>query len=159
MTRFFPQQAVLLIYLAVTAGALIFTFTKVALLLPEAVTHWSYGMIAPYQGDTSWNGDFIYEGQRSDGSWEVIDLDPYMPYIFGEQNARKFLRVYQRLGNLDHRRKFGEFALLVLDRERARGKSYQAIRVWFDQWDRSPAGYEYLHTPEFTRRELVTTAR
>ena len=159
MPRYHLQQAVLLIYLAVTAGALIFTFTKVAFPFPEAVTHWSYGMIAPYQGDTSWNADFIYEGQLPNGSWEVINIDPYMPYIFGEKNARKFLRVYQRYGNLEHRRKFGEFALLVLDHEREQGKSYQAIRVWFDQWDRSPAGYEYLHTPEFTKRELVTTVR
>lgn len=116
-------------------------------------------MMAPYQGDTSWNADFVYEGQLPDGSWEAIDLDRYMPYEFGERNVRKFLRVYSRYGNLEHRRKFTEFALQVLDRERVRGMSYSAVRVFFDQWDRSPAGYDYLRTPLFTRRELVTEAR
>ena len=159
MVRRFLQQAVVLVYLIVAFCALLFTFTKTAFPQPEWVTHWSYGMMAPYQGDTSWNGDFIYQGQLSDGTWETINLDPYMPYIFGERNVRKFLRIYQRYGNLEHRKKFTEYALQLLDRERVRGKHYLAIRVYFDQWDRSPAGYEFLHTPLFTARELVTQAR
>lgn len=130
--------------------------TKLEFPLPEWVTHWSYGMMAPYQGDTSWNGDFLYEGQLPDGTWEPIDVDAYLPYSFGERNVRKFLRVYQRYGDAEHRRRFGEFALLLLEREQDRGRPYTSVRVFFDQWERSPAGYEYLHTPLFTTRELVT---
>ena len=115
--------------------------------------------MAPYQGDTSWNADFVYEGQKPDGTWEPIDVDAYMPYGFGERNVRKFLRVYQGLGPLGHRKKFLEYALMLLDRERANGRNYQAVRVWFEQWDRSPAGYEFLRLPAFTSRELLAEAR
>ncbi|MSR86818.1 hypothetical protein EXS70_01445 [Candidatus Peribacteria bacterium] len=159
MPRRFLQQAIVLAYLAVTGGALIFTMLKVEFPFPEWVTHWSYGMMAPYQGDTSWNAEFLYQGQRPDGTWEAIDIDHYLPYMFAEQNVRTYLRVYSRYGDLEHRKKFLEFALLLLDRERARGKDYVSVRIFFDQWERSPAGYSYLHTPVFTTRELVTQAQ
>ncbi len=156
MLRRFLQQLVVIVYCLMTVSALFFTMTKTAFPLPHPVIRWNYGMMAPYQGDTTWNADFIYEGRRADGTWEVINTDPYLPHGFGEKNVRKFMRVFAYLGGLGHRVKFGEYALLLMDRERARGRDYRAIRVWFDQWDRSPAGYEYLHTPLFTTRELVT---
>lgn len=137
-----------------TVEAFVLTMFKVR-LPPYPLVHWAYGMMAPYQGDTSWNADFVYEGLRGDGAWESIDVDAYMPYGFGERNVRKFLRIYKGLGDAGHRQKFGEFALLLLDRERAHGREYRAVRVWFEQWPRSPAGYGYLHTPLFTARELV----
>lgn len=155
MHRRFFQHLVVLAYLSITAGALFFTLFKIEFPFPEWVTHWSYGMMAPYQGDTSWSADFIYEGQRADGTWEVINLDPYMPYGFGERNVRKFLRVYQILGEEVQEAKFREFATLLRERERAKGRDYQSIRGFFDQWERSPAGYEYLHTPLFTTRTFV----
>jgi hypothetical protein len=80
-----------------------------------------------------------------------------MPYGFGERNVRKFLRIYQYLGPLGHRRKFADFAYILLQHERDRGHPYTTMRVYFEQWDRSPAGYDYLRTPLFTHRELVTT--
>lgn len=156
MLRRFLQHAVVLGYLGITLSAFVFTMTKVPFPLPLSVIRWSYGMMAPYQGDVSWNADFLYEGQLPDGTWENIGIDAYMPYGFGERNVRKFLRVYELLGKQERRKKFNEFALQLLDHERERGKPYTAMRVLFDQWDRSPAGYEYLHMPLFTKRELVT---
>lgn len=156
MFRKFLQQAVVLVYLLMTFSALFFTMTKIEFPLPEWVIHWNYGMMAPYQGDTTWSADFVYEGQLPDGSWEAINIDLYMPYEFGERNVRKFLRIYQGLGIPGHRAKFSEFALLLLERERKRGKDYQAVRIWFEQWDRSPGGYEFLRTPLFTTRTFVT---
>ncbi len=152
----FLQRAVLLGYLAVTVGALIFTMFKVHFLFPGWVTRWSYGMMAPYQGDTSWNADFVYEGELPDGTRTVINLDPYMPYGFGERNQRKFLTAFKTKDGSLQRRKFTEFALLLLDRERARGNKYRAIRVYSERWDRSPGGYAFLHTPVFTTREFLT---
>ena len=154
------RHTAVLAYLLVTAIAFVFTMTRVRIpLVPYKVMHWSYGMMAPYQGDTSWNGDFIYEGQLANGTWEVISLDRYMPFGFGEKNVRKFLRVYQKYGAEEHHKKFTEHALMLLDRERARGKDYTAVRVWFDQWPRSNGGYEFLHTREFTTRRLITSVQ
>ena len=153
--RRFLQRAVLLAYLSVTASALIFTIFKIEFPFPAWVTHWSYGMMAPYQGDTSWNADFVYQGQTKDGKWHPIDLDFYMPYGFGERNTRKFLRVYQTLSEAVQESKFRQFAQLILDHEREHGRPYVSIRGYFDQWNRSPAGYEFLHTPLFTTRTFV----
>ncbi len=155
MTRRFIQQTIVIVYLAVTAGALTYTMARIR-ILPRWATRWSYGMMAPYQGDNSWSADVVYEGERPDGTRRSIDLDPYMPYIFGEQNQRKFLVAFRTPDGELQRRKVTEFALLLLDRERARGNEYRTIRVYFEQWDRSPAGYEFLHTPVFTAREFLT---
>lgn len=150
------QHAVLWGYVVITAGAFVLTMTKHEPPLPYALVHWSYGMMAPYQGDTSWNADFVYEGRLPDGSWEKIDLDSYLPYGFGERNVRKFLRVYKRLGPDGHRRMFRQYAIGLLEKERTKGKQYDAVRVFFDQWPRSPAGYSFLYLPAFTTRELIT---
>jgi hypothetical protein len=144
-------------YLLITAGAFVLTMSKMEPPLPYALVHWSYGMMAPYQGDTDWSADFVYEGKLPNGTWEKIDVDSYLPYGFGERNVRKFMRVYSRLGPDGHRRMFRQYALLLLERERARGKQYSSIRVFFDTWPRSPAGYSFLYLPAFTTRELVTT--
>ncbi len=127
--------------------------------LPRALVHWSYGMMAPYQGDTSWNADFRYEGLLNNGKWETIDLARYMPYGFGERNVRKFLRIYQTLDTDGQRSKFNLFAQQVLALERKRGIPYQAVRVTYEQWPRSPAGYEYLHLPAFTTYLPITEVR
>lgn len=152
-------HAVVLSYLFVTAGAFVFTMTKWHPPIPASILRWSYGMMAPYQGDTGWNADFVYEGRLADGTWETIDLDAYLPYGFGERNVRKFLRVYKRDGDAEHRRKFAEYALLLWDHERARGKEYTAVRMFFETWPRSPAGYSFLRLPAFTTRELIRTVQ
>ncbi|NOS67414.1 MAG: hypothetical protein HOO67_03570 [Candidatus Peribacteraceae bacterium] len=152
MLRRILQNTVVFVYLTVTAAAMVYTMSRIS-LLPRLMIRWSYGMMAPYQGDTAWNGDFLYEGQLPDGTWERIDIDAYMPFGFGERNARKFLRVYD---DETRRTKYPQFASLLLERERAKGRDYQAVRVYFDMWDRSPAGFEFLHTPLFTKRKLLT---
>lgn len=150
-------HTIVFLYLTITLLAFFFTMTRWPAFLGKIdAVYWSYGMMAPYQGDTSWNADLVAEGQLPDGSWEEISFDPYMPYGFPEQNVRKFLRVYKRMRTGMQKQKFTELALQLLDKERERGKQYAAVRFFFDRWDRSPAGYEFLHTPLFTEREFVT---
>ena len=152
MFRRLVQHSIVFGYLAITFGAFVYTMSRIE-ILPKWVTRWSYGMMAPYQGDTPWNADFVYEGRLPGGAWKRIDIDAYMPYGFGERNARKFFRVYD---DAARRGKFAGFALLLLDRERAHGRPYEAVRITYEQWDRSPAGYEFLRLPAFTMRQLLT---
>jgi hypothetical protein len=121
--------------------------------------YWSYGMMAPYQGDTDWNGDVLAEGQLPDGTWHVVSLDPYLPYGSGEKNVRKFLRTYQKLGPLGHREKFTQWALLLLGHERAQGRNYQAIRFTFEKWPRSTGGFEFLRRSPFVEKQYITEVR
>jgi hypothetical protein len=150
------QHAVILLYLTVTFGAFFFTMTKHEFpFLPYPVIHWSYGMMAPYQGDTDWNADLRAEGLK-DGSWERIDLNPYFPFGHGEKNVRMFLRIYLGRGLNGQRDKYTELALQILDRERERGKEYASVRLYFDTWWRSPDGFEALRLPGFTESEFLT---
>lgn len=159
MVSRFLQHALILVYLTLTASALFYTFTKVASPLPERIFRWNYGMMAPYQADTSWNFDVLYEGRLPNGEWQTIDIDRYMPYGFGERMVRKYLLAYVHEGEVVRRQKFTELASLVLAHERERGSPYTAVRVYLDTWDRSPAGYEALHVPSLTYRELLTTVQ
>jgi hypothetical protein len=148
------QQLVLFFYLTVTTAGFIFTMTRLEIpLIPKLLVWWSYGMMAPYQGDRPWNGDFLYEGQLADGSWVPIDITPYMPYEFGERNVRKHLKIYK--GEL-RVSKFTEFALMLLDRERARGTPYRSVRITYEQWPRSNGGYDFLRVPTFMTRSFIT---
>ncbi|TSD00329.1 MAG: hypothetical protein Greene101449_199 [Candidatus Peregrinibacteria bacterium Greene1014_49] len=156
MLRRFLTHGLILGYLAITASALLFTFTKVVFPFPSIFIRWSYGMIAPYQRDVPWNFDVSYEGQLPDGEWQPINIHPYMPYQFAEQKVREFLLPYLHQGELTRRQKFTELALQILDHERARGIPYTAVRVFYEQWDRSPGGHEFLHLPAFTHRALLT---
>lgn len=148
-------QAVVIGYLAWTACAFVLTMTKIQ-LLPMGILRWSYGMMAPYQGDTPWNADFAYEGRLPSGTWETIDIDHYFPQQQGERNVRKFIRTYQAEGPAAHTEKFTEFAQILLGHERDRGKQYDAVRIWYEEWPRSPAGYQALHLSTFTTRQFVT---
>lgn len=148
---------IILFYLTITAHAFFFTMTKI---VPPYISYDllrpSYGMMAPYQGDRAWNGDLRLMGELPDGTMEPVDIDRYLPYGEGERNVRKFLRVYGWMGPLGHRQKFGELGLLVLDRERARGKPYRSIEMYFDYWWRSPEGYSALRLPDLMESTYIT---
>ncbi len=151
------QRLLVVAYLFLTAAAFVFTLFHVT-FVPYAWIHWSYGMMAPYQGDTDVNADLMAEGEASPGHWQAINLDSYMPYGFGERNARKFLRVYEPLGEQTEREKYTELTLEILDRERAGGRAYHALRLTIDTWPRSPDGFEALHHAPYTQKEFVTLA-
>lgn len=155
-----PQRillhAIILGYLVVTAGAFAFSMTK-RTVLPYRVIHWSYGMMAPYQGDTTWNADLRAVAELPDGTRERVDIDQYLPFGFGERNVRKFLRFYAKRGVAGQRAKFTEFAEQLLRRERARGKQYTSLDLTFERWPRSPIGFEALRLPHFLlQNEFVT---
>lgn len=147
----FLQQAALLIFLVISAEALLFTLTGIA-LPPIPLVHWSFGMMAPYQGDTAWNDDFVYEGARDDGVWERIDVLALLPYSPGEANARMYLRTYGDFRSPRAQERFGDFAAQVLQKN----PHYHTVRVWHESWPRSPAGFDFLRRPAFLTRELIT---
>jgi hypothetical protein len=155
LTRIF-RHAILAGYLAVTGAALVFTLTGLRADLGWPLVHWSYGMMAPYQSDSEWNEDYRAEGLSADGRWEEVSLDRYLPVGFGEQVTRRHLASFLAEGIARQREKYTEQARILLMHERAGGKNYQALRVWFDLWPKSPAGYDFHRREPFLKRELVT---
>jgi hypothetical protein len=153
------RHAFLLLYLFVTVSAFLYTFTITALRvpgIPYLVLRWAYGMMAPYQGDNEWNRALLVEARLPDGTWTPVDISRYMPYGFGERNAREFFRVFEPKGDAYKKQKIGEFASQILAKERARGMPYAALRVSFEDWPRSPGGFEHLrHDPFIDRTFLI----
>lgn len=155
------QIVALLVFLTVTIAGFVFTMTRVYVpLIPRRLIHFSYGMMAPYQGDVPWNADLGAEGQRADGSWVDVDLDPYYPFEFGEKNVRMHMRSFKAFGDEVRREKFSELAEQLLAHERERGRPYQALRLSWYLWPRSPAGFTFLrHEPFFLERGVLAEVR
>ena len=163
MVRRFPLRhafvSVLVVtYLAITAEALLYTLFRVR-AWPWPLVRWSYGMMAPYQGDTDFNDDLLAEGKRADGTWQKIDLDPYFPVGHGEKNVRKHLRTFKPAEGVDpagYHAAFSVFGKQLLERERLRGREYRAVRLTWQQWPRSPLGYEARKNPPDLLERVIT---
>ncbi|TSC78805.1 MAG: hypothetical protein G01um101425_964 [Candidatus Peregrinibacteria bacterium Gr01-1014_25] len=149
-------RAIVLAYLAVTLLGLRAAMTHRVPQLPflHAAVFFSYAMAAPYQGDTWWNGALAAEGRHPDGTWEAIELTPYFPMGNGEANARMFLRSLKPAG-----RRFAaavDIGLQLQAREAEQGRTYDRVRVLWEEWPRSPEGFAALRRePYFTLRRVI----
>lgn len=153
------DHAIIAGYLLMTAAALLYTLslrTVEVPLLPQFLVYWSYGMMAPYQGDDLWNSALVVQGKKQGGAWAPVSLDRYMPYGAGERNAREFFRVFTARGPQAQRDALQQFLLQLQRHERERGSAYISLRAYWDTWPRSPGGFEFLHQPLFTTRQLIT---
>lgn len=150
----------LVTYLLVSGAALVYTMTRFQVpLIPWPLMYQSFMLIAPYQGDVSWNGDWLAEGQNLDGEWIPIALTPYFPAIRGEASVRMALRSFERPENSDLLyATYRELALLLLDQEQAKGNDFKHVRLWYRTWPRSPEGYRALDKEVFLlKKELVAS--
>jgi hypothetical protein len=152
------DYVILLSYLAVTVAAFLYTTLRIQIpFLPWSLVHWSYGMMAPYQGELSVNGDLRAEGEEPDGTWQPIDLAPYFPVGFGERNVRMYLRTFRGDGDEAYRAKYGELAQRVMALEAERGRLHRAVRLWWDTWPRSVDGFSALRRAPYISSELILT--
>lgn len=152
-------------YLAITASAILYTITRIRVpFLPWFFVRWSYNTMAPYQGDTDFNDDLVAEGLIG-RTWHPISLDPYLPFGHGEKNVRKHLRSFQMreqhffpdpADDGLYISKYREFATQLLAHEREKGNTYEAIRLTWVTWPRSPEGYEAMRIAPFMKEELIT---
>ena len=150
--RHILPHLVIALYIAISAmglwGTMFHRITAYPWLRP--VVFFSYGMMAPYQGDVPWNSDFIAEGRRGE-AWERIDLTPYYPQIFGEANAVKFMRSFAAGGR--RLQAYIDVATQLKEREEQQGRAYEEVRLVWRSWPRSPAGFYALALPHFYLEE------
>ena len=153
------EHAVIVGYLLITASALVFTLSIQRVtppFIPRFFLYWSYGMMAPYQGDDAWNSALMTQGRRLDGAWVNVSLDRYMPYGAGERNAREFFRVFQAQGDDVKLAKLQDFLRQFQRHEAQQGNTYTSVRAYWDTWPRSTGGFQFLHQPLFTKRVFIT---
>ena len=152
------QQFILSAYLVITLSGFLYTLFRIHTpLVPWIFTRWSYMLMAPYQGYATYNEDIIAEGQRADGTWEVIDLSQYFPYILGETNVRLHMRSFRYLDDPDlFREKFTLTAKRLLMLEQ-RGKPYTALRLSYIRWPiPMRGGYAFNRHEPFLEKEVIT---
>lgn len=139
------------LYLSFTANALVYTVIHRS-LLPTPVIRYFYGMMAPYQGYSTYNVELVAEGKKADGSWDTIDLLPYFPGSTGERTFREFLLSHRVRGQEVTQRGYERMAEQLREKESKHGRPYAAVRLIFEMWPVSPDGYESFRLPAFTER-------
>jgi hypothetical protein len=150
----FPRTIVnagISLYLLLTACAFSFTLFRWS-PLPFPLVKFFYGMMAPYQDYSDRNADLVAEGQKADGTWEHIDLLPYFPVSTGERTYRMYMQTARNRGSDIAEASYERFRELLHERENARGRVYSDVRLAFEIWPASPAGFEALRLPTFTER-------
>ncbi len=143
------QHLVIVVYIAATASAFSYTLFRYKMPgVPDKLRRWSYGMMAPYQTYRTSNEMLTAEGLRSDGTWEDISLDEYLPFLRGERGMRSYLLTFWAQGEEVLAQKYKELADVTKRLESDRGRQWEDVRLTLEKWPMSPAGYEYLrHEP------------
>lgn len=157
------QHTAILSYLTITGAGFLYTMLRLRVPLLWPFAYFSYSAMAPYQGYTTLNDELIAEGLREDGVWERIDPYPYLaPLRQGGRHIRLHLRGFLIFDADDAtnrarlREKYTDLAWLLLDHEQRQGRSYNTIRLLWQEWPISPAGYDALQHDPFTDTELIT---
>jgi hypothetical protein len=142
------QHTFLLFFLSLTAIALHYTIVRVDVpFIPWPILRFHHGLMAPYQGHTIYNQDLLAEG-KIDGIWEAINLDPYYPMILGNRIMTRRLRRFEWEGETLWKEKHQELAHLLLGHEQRNGKGYQSVRLTWQEWPRSPEGWDAMRDDE-----------
>jgi hypothetical protein len=144
-------------YLLLTAYAFFFTMVRIELpAIPHRVLFFFYGMMAPYQGYTTYNFDLLAEGKKVDGVWERIDLDPYYPMILGHRVMFRRLRSFHAAGEALSKQKYTELAMLLQKHEAEKGRTYESIRLMWQTWPMSTDGWDALRREPFVTNYPLT---
>lgn len=139
-----------------TFSGLTYTLIRVRTPLPWVITRYSYGMIAPYQGYDPRNSEIFAEGENPDGSWEVINLDRYFPYLLGERSARMHFLSFPFDEEARRTSSYKIWAEQLLKHENDRGHAYTSVRISWDEWPVSPTSYDDLRRVPFVERTFIT---
>ena len=148
--RLILRQGLIFVYLLLTLSAFCYTLSRWPIFLRLPLTSIAYSMMAPYQSYTVRNIDLLAEGQLPDGTWHKIDLTPYFPFDSGETMDRKYLFTFRWRGSDAHLAAYHSLASQVLAHEQENGKPYKALRLSWQSWPASPAGYDALRLSAFT---------
>jgi hypothetical protein len=150
------RHVVIAFFLLITFLAFLYTLLDIRPFALRHFVNFSYGMMAPYQGYERTNKGLIAEGQTSDGTWHQIDLAPYFPVLRGEERIRFFFMVIKYDTGVPYTEAAEKIAQMLLRLEHQKGNDYTALRLFWIEWEPSPAGYDALMHKEFFKKLLIT---
>ncbi len=137
-------DALIVLYLFITIGGLFTTFTHRPFFLLTALTDFSYGMLAPYQGDEDQNYELAVVGWDGQGRSTLVATDQYFPGDKGERISRQLFGTFTFKTPFGRAQKYVPFLTYILNYEGAKGHPYVRLEAYEDQWTRSPQGYDAL---------------
>jgi hypothetical protein len=138
-------------YITATMSGMMFTLCRVHMPgVPYTLSHWSYGMLAPFQSYLTYNEDLVALGRHSGGLWEAIEMDKYRTHGKGEESIKMYLPMYRSLPEEVLKEKYEEYAEKLRTLEMNHGNTWEEIALEMHTWPRSPGGYEFLRVPVFT---------
>jgi hypothetical protein len=138
-------------YIAATVSGMMFTLCRVHMPgVPYPLSHWSYGMLAPFQSYLAHNDDLVALGRHSGGLWEAIEMDKYRTHGKGEESIRILLPMHRGLQKEGLSEKYDAYAEQLKTLEMKHGNMWEEITLEMHRWPRSPGGYEFLRVPIFT---------
>jgi hypothetical protein len=152
------RHAIVLFFLAVTAGGLAYTVFRIDVPVLHTFARFSYQTMSPYQGYQSVHRDFAIEGQTSAGDWERIPVSRYMPGRRGERFVRSGFQSFANRGDAAKRDAYNRFALRVRYAEASDGRMYDVVHVFVEEWPLSPNGIDALRMPPHLNRTLAGTS-
>ena len=142
----------LLVYIFLTICALLYTLGRkhVPHVPWPFVTHF-YAMMAPFQHYLTYNVELTAYSKYADGTWEKINLQPYLPFGRGEAAIRMRMSSFH-----DKQEKYYALGHKVLLYERARGEDIVAVRVLWESWPKSQYSfYENYIEGKITKKILA----
>ncbi len=136
-------DAIIFVYLLITIGGLITTVTHES-PVPRlaAFTEFSYGMLAPYQGDDDQNREPVVVGTDASGTTTLVPVDLYFAGRHGERNARQRLQIFLFENERMREQALIPFLIQILEHEHRKGNPYVRLDWYEDQWTRSPQRYD-----------------
>jgi hypothetical protein len=140
VTRCF-LDSVIVAYLLITAGGMYITVTHEPLFVLQPLARYSYGMLAPYQGDSDWNSDIAVVAWQGNAS-VLLPVDTYFPGMLGERNVRMILSHIPAWETHEKKQAFERVFSQILTHERQAGRPYDRIDVYAEDWLRSPESYD-----------------
>lgn len=115
-----------------------------------------YGTMAPFQGYTTENYELVAEGRPTNGVWQEINLQQYVPAGRGEFAYRGFNLEFEA-GQKGEMNLFELYAQKLQAAEARNGRLFAEIRLIRRRWPTSPAGYHYLNRPVFRTDDVLYT--
>ncbi len=149
-------DALLLAWVLITIGGIYMTFFhRTSVFLPSLVSI-SYGMLAPYQSDSSSNVEPILVAWEASGASKPLSMEKYFPGVRGERNSRMRLEKFHQ-DPMYLARGYESFLAQILQHERMLGHEYVRLDLYWEEWPRSPLGYQALRMQ--SERFFITQVR
>ncbi len=137
---------VISLYLVITAGGMYQTVTHIQSPIFPTLSQFSYGMLAPYQGDSDINAEVVLIAEEEGGATRILPVGRFFQGELGERTVRSLLEQLKDRDVPALREIYEPMLVQILQHERDKGHAYLSLSIYQEAWPKSVDGYEALRT-------------